>query len=75
MGRVRTAFVLASLFFLVGCPREVSVPNRPSGATPCASELDCNEASDAGVPCGLVYACIDGFCEATPSRTRPCGRE
>ena len=67
--------LLFALACLSGCPRDVTVPDAPRGATSCASELECNEGVDGGAPCGLLRRCIEGLCEASPSREVPCGRK
>ena len=52
---------------LLGCPPEPQPPPPPDGAVPCERLEDCNEAR-----CGLLRACVDGHCEASPSLPVPC---
>ena len=54
---------------LTGCPREVQEPE-PGEAQPCDALEDCN----AGLRCGdnPLRACVDGFCEGSPSLVLPC---
>lgn len=63
-----TALVLLATTLLVGCPRDVQVPDPGEDATPCAETADCN----AGATCGQLKMCVDGLCEATPSLAIPC---
>ena len=60
--------VLALVVLLIGCPRDVTEPERPPG-TPCTQNSDC---TPVGAPCGQIWVCADGVCEDEPSRTEPC---
>ena len=62
---------LAALLVLAaGCPRDVNEPEPPPAA-PCTTNAEC---TPEGAECGLVFVCIDGLCETTPSRRVPCER-
>jgi hypothetical protein len=50
----------------------VNVPDPPSEATKCTSEIQCNDVADGGTPCGYVRACVEGLCEGQASRVVPC---
>jgi hypothetical protein len=63
---------LGLLLSLGGCPRNVNVPDPPSEATKCTSEIQCNDVADGGTPCGYVRACVEGHCEGQASRVVPC---
>jgi hypothetical protein len=69
---VRIWLSLSLLVSLSGCPRNVNVPDPPSGAARCSSERDCNDTADGGEPCGLLFACVEGLCEQSPTRVVPC---
>ena len=54
--------VLALVVLLIGCPRDVTEPERPPG-TPCTQNSDC---TPVGAPCGQIWVCADGYwCDLT----------
>lgn len=61
---------LLVLPLLSGCPREVDEPEPPP-AMACTEDREC---TPPGAPCGLIYACVHGFCETEASRRVPCER-
>jgi hypothetical protein len=56
--RMRWPLLCAVTLLWMGCPRDVEVPDVPSGAERCEAHPDCNEAT-----CGRLRACVDGLCE------------
>lgn len=68
--RALVAVALAGPALLLGgCPSDTARPDPPP-STPCVTMADC--AGDAGASCGLLRACVDGYCEADPSLHVPC---
>lgn len=61
--------LVCSLLLLAGCPKDPATVDRSRSATPCTTDADCNAA---GKTCGLLRACVDLRCEATPTRAVHC---
>lgn len=61
-------FVVTFVFLVAACPRDNTVPPAPTEARTCVTLADCN----GGQTCGLLSACVAGFCEAETSLDLPC---
>ena len=52
---------------VAGCPPPPAPPPKQDAGQPCRAHEDCNERT-----CGLLRACVDGYCEREPSLRVPC---
>lgn len=66
---MRALFFVACSCLLLACPRDVEEPEPPLDGEACVTDDQCTPAE---APCGVVYACVHGYCEQQPSRALPC---
>jgi hypothetical protein len=66
--RTEFAAALFAVLSLTGCPREPDDAPPVTDPRPCGEVRDCND----GRSCGILTACVGGYCEAGASLEIPC---